>query len=153
VNLLDDIPEGTLVGLDTAVWIYEVEGHAVFGPVVNPFFRDRLALGRNRAGSSLLSLGELLVQPLALGRADLANQYRSYFTPTANLLVWEATRTVVEEAAVLRAKYRLKMLDALLVASAVVNRATLFLCNDNGLRRVTEVKVLVVADYVGPATP
>jgi predicted nucleic acid-binding protein len=153
VSLLADIPEGTLVGLDTAVWIYEVEGQASFGPVVNSFFRDRLALGLNRAGSSLLSLGELLVRPLALGRADLANQYRSYFTTTTNFVVWEATRQVVEEAAALRVKYRLKMMDALLVASAVVNGATLFLCNDNGLRRVSEVKVLVVADYVPPPPP
>jgi predicted nucleic acid-binding protein len=153
VNLLDDIPEGTLVGLDTAVWIYEVEGHASFGPVVNPFFRDRLAQGRNRAGSSLLTLGELLVHPLALGRGDLVNQYRSYFTATTNFVVWEATRQIVEDAAALRVKYRLKMMDALLVASAVANGATLFLCNDNGLRRVSELKVLVVADYVSLATP
>jgi hypothetical protein len=153
MSLLHDIPEGELVGLDTAAWIYQVEMHPTFFPVVEPFFRDRLGWGRNRAGSSLLTLGELLVQPLALGRADLADEYRSYFIPTATFAVWEATQQVVEEAAAFRVKYRLKMLDALLVASAVVNGATLFLCNDTGLRRERELKVLVVADYVTPATP
>jgi len=72
VTLLDDIPEGSLVALDTMVWIYEFEAHPVFGPIVHPFFRDRLDAGKNRAGSSLLTLGELLVQPLASGRADIA---------------------------------------------------------------------------------
>lgn len=153
MSLLDDIPERELVGLDTAVWIYQVEAHPSFFPVVDPFFRDRLGQGRNPARSSLLSLGELLVQPLALGRADLANLYRSYFTPTPTFSVWEPTRQVVEDAAALRVKYGLKMLDALLVASAIVNRASIFLCNDNGLRRVTELKVLIVADYVSQTTP
>lgn len=152
MSLLDDIPEGELVALDTAVWIYEVELHPSFGPVVNPFFRDRLAWGKNRAGSSFLTLAELLVQPLSLGRSDLANQYRSYFTASANFSVWEATRPVVEETAALRAKYRLRTIDALLVASAFVNGAGIFLCNDKGLRRVTEIKVLVLSDYLPSAS-
>jgi predicted nucleic acid-binding protein len=153
VSLLNDIPEGALVGLDTAAWIYEVEANPMFGPVVNPFFRDRLAQGRNRAGSSLIALGELLVQPLAVGRADLANQYRAYFTPSANFTVWEVTRQVVEEAAALRAKHRVKLSDAIHLASALVNGATFFLCNDTGLRRVTELKVLVARDYLPAAPP
>jgi predicted nucleic acid-binding protein len=148
VNLFDDIPEGTLVGLDTAAWIYEVEANPRFGPVIRPFFRDRLALGKNRAGSSLIALGELLVQPLAVGRADLVAEYRTYFRQSGKFSVWEVTREVVEKAAELRAKYRLKMIDALHVASAIVNRADSFVCNDHGLRRVSEVKVLVLGDYV-----
>jgi predicted nucleic acid-binding protein len=153
VSLLDDIPEGELVALDTAVWIYEVEANPSFAPIVNPFFRDRLAWGRNLAGSSLLALGELLVQPLAVGRADLVNQYRSYFTTTANFSVWEVSRQVVERAAALRAKYRLKMIDAVHVATAILNRAPLFRCNDRDLRRVTELKILVHSDYLPGASP
>jgi hypothetical protein len=74
VGLLSDIPEGSLVALDTIVWIYEVEAHPTFGPIVHKFFRDGLDAGRNRAGSSLLTLGELLVQPLSCGRQDLAER-------------------------------------------------------------------------------
>jgi predicted nucleic acid-binding protein len=146
--LIDDIPEGALVGLDSMIWIYEVESDPVFGPVVRPFFQQRLSTGRNRAGSSLLLLGELLVRPLAQGRTDLVNRFRAAIIPSPGFLVWEATRDVVEQAAALRVKYRLKMLDALHVASAVVNRADFFLTNDEGLRRVNEVKVLILADYV-----
>jgi hypothetical protein len=153
VNLLDAIPEGMLVGLDTAPWIYEVEAHPVFGPIVQPFFRDRLGAGKNPAGSSLLALGELLVQPLAVGRGDLANRYQAYFISAANWSVWEVSRDVVETAAALRAKYRLKMMDALHLASAVVNGAAFFLGNDDGLRKVTEVQVLVLKDYTAPVVP
>ncbi|MBI4604023.1 MAG: hypothetical protein HY721_18865 [Planctomycetes bacterium] len=104
MSLLDDIPVGSLVALDTVAWIYEVEAHATFGPIVRPFFSERLEMGENRAGSSLLTLGELLVQPLSLGRADIASWYRS--------------------------------------------RADLLVTNDQGIRRVKEIRVLVLSDYL-----
>lgn len=148
MTLLDAIPEGSLVALDTVIWIYEVEAHPDFGPVVHPFFRDRLGAGRNPAGTSLLTLGELLVQPLSAGRTDLADRYRAYLSPSPGFFVWDVTRAVVEVAARLRAGYRLKMLDALHVATAIINRADLFLTNDEGLRRVTEVTVMTLTSFV-----
>ncbi len=74
MSLLDDIPEGVVVGLDASVWIYEFEANPTYGPIVHPFFRDRLDAGKNRFGSSLLTLAEVLVQPIALGRKDLADR-------------------------------------------------------------------------------
>jgi predicted nucleic acid-binding protein len=153
MSLLDDIPEGTLIGLDAAVWIYEFEGNPTYGPVVHPFFRDRLDAGKNRFGSSLLTLGELLVQPIVLGRTDLADRYRAAFLPRPGFEAWEITRDVIERAAALRAKYRLKTVDALHMAGAVLNRADLFLSNDHGLARVAEIKVLVLKNYLPRATP
>jgi uncharacterized protein len=148
MNLIDAVPAGAVVALDTMVWIYELEAHPEFGPIVRSFFRDGLEAGRNRAGSSLLTLGELLVQPLSLGRLELVDRYRRIFTPDSGFAVWEVTRDVVETAAALRAKYRLRMLDALHVASALVHRAGFFVTNDEGLRRVNEVKVLILSDLV-----
>ncbi len=55
MSLLADVPEGVLVALDTVAWIYEVEAHPTFRPIIHPFFRDRLGTGRNPAGSSLLA--------------------------------------------------------------------------------------------------
>ena len=151
--LFDDIPDGALVALDAMIWIYEVESDPVFGPIVRPFFRDRLATGRNRASSSILALGELLVRPLRAGSTVLVQKFRAALTPSPDFFVWDVTRDVVEKAAELRAKYNLKMMDALHVASAVVNRADLFLTNDDGLRRVTEIRVLVLKDYLPGTTP
>lgn len=148
MNLIEAVSAGTLVALDTMVWIYEFEAHPQFGPVVHSLFRDGLEAGRNPAGSSQLTLGELLVQPLSAGRSGLADRYRRIFTTGSGFTVWEVTRKVVETATSLRAKYRLRMLDALHVASAVVNRAGFFVTNDEGLRRVNEVKVLILSDFV-----
>ena len=53
MNLLDDIPEGVPVALDTAPWIYEVEANATFWPIVHPLFVDRFKLGKNRVALEL----------------------------------------------------------------------------------------------------
>jgi predicted nucleic acid-binding protein len=107
MSLLDHIPEGDLVALDASIWIYEFEANPTYGPIVHPFFRDRLDVGKNRCGSSLLTLAEVLVQPLGLGRKDLADRYRAAFVPRPGFEVWEMTREVIERSADLRARYRL----------------------------------------------
>jgi predicted nucleic acid-binding protein len=153
MSLLDDIPEGALVGLDASIWIYEFEAHPTYGPIVHPFFRDRLDVGKNCFGASLLTLGEVLVQPIALSRTDLADRYRAAFLPRPGFEAWEMTRHVIERAAELRARYRLKLVDALHLAAAIVNRADLFLSNDEDFRHVTEIRVLVLDDYLPGAVP
>ena len=40
MNILDAIPTGSLVALDTVVWIYEFEFHPIFGQVTRTLFRD-----------------------------------------------------------------------------------------------------------------
>jgi hypothetical protein len=35
MSLLDDIPPGSLVALDTVIWIYELEANPIFGPITD----------------------------------------------------------------------------------------------------------------------
>jgi predicted nucleic acid-binding protein len=147
MNLLDEIPHGSLVALDTVVWIYEFESNPVFGPITNELFQRGFGTGHCRAGCCLLALAELLVQPLSSGRLDIAEQYRRIIMPNPGLAVWDVNREVIECAASLRAKYRVRLLDAIHVAGAVVNQADRFLTNDEGLRRIQEIRILVLADY------
>lgn len=152
MNILDAIPTGSLVALDTVVWIYEFEFHPVFGPVTRILFREGFGKAVCRAASSLLVLGEVLVEPLAKSRTDVANRYRLIISPGPDLMVWPISQDVIETAALLRAKYRIKMLDAIHVASAIVHRADVFVTNDGGLRRISEVPILILSDYL-PASP
>lgn len=149
-GILESIPAGALIALDTMAWIYEFEAHPRFGPVTHALFTELIGTGRNPAGTSLLVLGELLVRPLALGRNDLAAEYRRIVKSGAGLSVWDVTREVVEKAADLRARHRLKMLDALHVASAIVNGAEVFVTNDAGLNRVDEITLLILDHYASP---
>jgi predicted nucleic acid-binding protein len=57
----------------------------------------------------------------------------------------------METAASLRARYRVKLLDAIHVASALIHRANCFITNDEGLRKIQEVRILILADYLPSA--
>jgi predicted nucleic acid-binding protein len=157
VTILDAISPGSLVAVDTVVWIYEFEFHPIFGPVTQILFRDGFGKAVCRAACSLLVLGEVLVKPLSQSRTDLADRYRLALSPNPYMTVWPIGRDVMETAASLRAKYRVKLLDAIHLASAIVHQADLFVTNDGGHRRVTEIPILILADYLpapsGPLPP
>jgi hypothetical protein len=88
MNLLDDVPVGAVVGLDTDPLIYFLEGHASYGPVVLPFFDTRLQHGLNEAITSVVSLAEVLVKLLSAARHDLAQRYRDLLTGAPPTLPW-----------------------------------------------------------------
>ncbi len=72
MSILDAIPAGSLVALDT---------------VTQKLFQDGFGKGAFRAACSLLVLGEVLVQPLARSRTDLADQYRRILASGPDLTV------------------------------------------------------------------
>ncbi len=151
--LLDDIPLGTVVALDTAPLIYFIEAHPQFGPIIRPLFVDRLGPGLNRGITSVVTLSEVLVQPLRMGRNDLVQQHRDFLTATPHFSLAEVSSGVALRAADLRARYGLRLADAFQIAAALIYGATLFVTNDDGLRRVTELRVLVLKDYLPPPSP
>lgn len=153
MNLLDDIPLAATVGLDTAPIIYYIEAHARYGPIVQPLFVDRIQKGDNTGVTSTVSLAEVLVQPLALGRMDLVKSYRDLLTAGPHLVLSDITPSVAERSADLRGRSNLRLPDAFQMAAALEKGATLFLTNEMGLRRVTELRVLVLDDYLVPGSP
>jgi predicted nucleic acid-binding protein len=58
----------------------------------------------------------------------------------------EINSIVAERAADFRARYGMRLPDALQVAAAVQERCEAFLTNDRRLARVTETRVLVLDD-------
>ncbi|HKI38570.1 MAG TPA: PIN domain-containing protein [Gemmataceae bacterium] len=153
MNLLDDIPAGAVIGLDTAPLIYYLEGHPDWGPLVRPLFDTRIIPGTNVAVTATITLAEVLVKPLRSGRADLVASYRTFLTGTPHLSLAAITSGVAEQGADFRARYGLRLPDACQVAAALAARATLFVTNDAQFRRVRELTVVVLSDYLPPPAP
>ncbi len=149
MTLLDDIPPGTLVGVDTAPIIYMIEQHSIFGPVVLPFFSQRVDVGANPIVTSIISLAEVLIKPIALGRTDLVDSYRNLLTKGPHLTLMDLSRGTAERAAALRAKYGLRLPDAFQVAASLEAGAPCFMTNDVRLRAIQELRVIVLQDYLG----
>lgn len=65
-----------------------------------------------------------------------------------NLYLKAVSPVTAELSAELRARYRLRTPDALQIAAALEAGCEAFLCNDANLRRITELRVLVLDDLV-----
>jgi len=135
------------VGFDTPVFIYHIEGTT---RVAEPAWvaMDELAGGAFAGVTSVLTLMEIAVKPLQVGRPDVAEEYEVLLANYPNLTVAAIDRRIARRAAELRAPHRLRPADALQVAACLEQGATAFLTNDRELRRITELQVLILEDFV-----
>jgi predicted nucleic acid-binding protein len=134
--------------LDTAPIIYYIEDHEEFGPVVKSIV-NYFTLGNVTAFSSVITLTEVLPQPIAKGKAELANQFIEFLRYGKNILLLDITADIAEKAGRFRAKYPfLKNLDALQLACAVINNSDAFVTNDKSLKRIDEIEILLISDFL-----
>ena len=100
--------------------------------------------GRNTGLCSTLSLLEVLVQPYKQNNDELVNQFYALLTTYTNLQ-WIGLRTAIADTgARLRAKYNIKTSDAILLATALTAGATGFIGNDNKMKGIAELDVLIL---------
>jgi predicted nucleic acid-binding protein len=143
---LDDALHGvTLLGLDTAPLIYLVEDHPQYADLVDEVAR-RISDGRVVGITSVVTLGEVMVQPFARGDVRLQQRYRDLLLYSLGFRTLPVDAVMAERAAELRARYGMRLPDALQIAVAIDERCEAFLTNDRRLARVTEIRVLVLDD-------
>jgi len=140
------------VGLDTSVFIYHFEASREFAAPAGSVLQA-LARGDFLGVTSVLTLMEVSVKPLQLGRQDVADEYEILLSNYPNLLIADVTRSVTRRAATLRATHRLKPADAVQVAACIEHGATAFVTNDRDLHRLTEIDVLILGDFVQQQKP
>ena len=131
--------------LDTAPVIYYVQGVTPFFPVVDALFKEIDSVNL-LAVSSPVTLAECLVLPIRLGNIALQQDFLDLLTNTQGITFANIDVAVGRLAADMEARYRLKLPDALQVATALVAGCEAFLTNDVQLKRITEVKILVVSE-------
>lgn len=93
--------------------------------------------------TSRLSRLECRVKPLREGDHQLLARYDTFFTRRL-MQVAELSAPVVERATELRARLGLKTPDSLHVATAIEERADLFLTGNAALARVTDLHVEII---------
>ena len=140
------LPSNGPVYLDTVGFIYSVERIEPYRTLLEPMWLEAQA-GRFTVVSSELLVLETLVKPLREGDSTLESVFRSLFDADEVMLV-PTTRTLWEDAARLRAATGLKVPDALHAATAVRAGCTLFVTNDSDFRRVQDLSVIVLDDFL-----
>lgn len=132
------LPDGALVLMDSAPIVYFLEKHPKFSPIFRPLFRAHAA-GRVQFAVTTISIAEVLTGPLQAGDEALAERYR------AVLESWQVVALnsdIAENAARLRASLRLKLPDAVQVASALAINADALVTHDRDFARVRALRVL-----------
>ncbi|MEW6208165.1 MAG: type II toxin-antitoxin system VapC family toxin [Acidobacteriota bacterium] len=143
MRLTDALSGVTKLGLDTAPFIYFIESNPAYLALMREVMRliDSQTLA---ACCSVITLTEVLTRPLQTGDVALAEQYRDILLNTCSLTVLPIDSTIAERAAKLRADYRLRTPDALQIAAALEYGCEAFLCNDNNMRRVADLRILLL---------
>lgn len=100
------------LGLDTSPVIYPIEVNPRYIAQVDEVFR--LISRRAITGvPSMVTLAEVLVQPFQRSDTRMANEYRNVLLNSGTLRMVPVGSVIAERAAELRARYRLRMPDAL----------------------------------------
>ncbi len=133
--------------IDTSVWIYHFEQHPIFAPPAASVI-EQLEDGKFRGIASELTLLELTVRPLQLGRQDAADDYETLLSYFPNLQLEPITRGILLEASGLRARFRLRTPDAIQLATGLQAGATLAITNDEGWRDLTVIETTILADAI-----
>lgn len=107
---------------------------------------ESLEEGKFRGVASELTLLELTVQPLRLGRQDAADDYEVLLDYFPNFELVPISREILLEAASLRARQGLQTPDAIQIATALRAGATLAITNDKAWRPAPLIETLLLSD-------
>lgn len=146
MNIIDGLEGVTRLFLDTAPVIYFVEQHPQYFAVVREVF-EQFRDGSLIAVASPVTLAECLVRPYSLGQTELQQYFIELITDNDTIEYVPITdQSIALKAAQIRARYNIQLPDAFQIAVALAAKCEAFLTNDAILKRVTELRVLVLDD-------
>jgi predicted nucleic acid-binding protein len=108
---------GAAIHLDANIVIFSVESREPWSRQLRPLFNE-LDRGSIRCMLSELTIAEALAKPIALGDELHLDGFRELFAPDSVLEMLPVERAVLTLAAEIRGRLKLKLFDAIHVATA-----------------------------------
>jgi predicted nucleic acid-binding protein len=142
------LPASGKVYADAQIFIYAVERHLIYGPLVDPLWQAVQA-GTLEVIGSELTLMESLVGPIKKSDMATAIAFEQFFLQ-AGISLLPITPPILREAARLRATTKLRTPDAIQAATAMTAGCALFVTNDFGFRGFTGLPVVILDDLLKP---
>lgn len=136
------------VFIDTAPFIYFIEGNRD-----NPLYYDKVRSFLNdcynndvQFVTSVITIEEYFVYPYRVSEDKYIDLFEKMIQ-TLNFKVIDIDKTIAKSAAKIRAEYKaFKAMDALQIATAMLNECDLLLTNDKQLRQFKGIKCITVND-------
>jgi predicted nucleic acid-binding protein len=95
-----------------------------------------------------VTFAEILTKPFTEKNFSIADEIKFTLRSFSSLSVASIDEKLAEAAALIRARYTIRLPDALQVAAAIQREATLFLTNNKRVKKVDAVEVLVLSDLL-----
>ena len=134
--LADFLARQKKIGIDTSLFIFQIEGNPRYSALVHPVFLWLLKPGSQGVTSTITML-ELLVRPYRRGDIDSVNRFYALLSTFPHLEWIEPTLAIADRAARLRAEHHLRTADALQIAATLDAGAGGFISNDLPFRKVS----------------
>lgn len=122
------LEKSATIAIDSSVFIYQVEDSREFASLTNIVF-DLFTQDKITLITSTITVAEI-------------------FTKMINLMIVPLDRDLAMLSALIRGKYRFHLPDAIQVATAVSAKAKTFVTNDERLKKVKELEILCLSDFV-----
>jgi len=132
-----------VIGLDTNVFIYQLEANPQYLPLTDLIFRT-LERSTLRAVTSTITMTGLLVPAYRSLDDQRVDEFYSLLSTYPNLAWIEPGLRIADLAAELRAMHGLKTPDALQIATAIYSGASAFVTNGPIFDRIKQVEILVL---------
>lgn len=132
------------VCLDTNILAYFFEESPRFGSLVKKIVRN-LQKDKTELKITFLTLAEILVHPVKLNDEGLIELYSNIQNHLNIQIIYPNEKTALI-AAQLRAEYNIKTPDALNIAIAISNNCSAFLTNDETLKKIKPLKILLLKE-------
>lgn len=151
-SLENAIPEGDRVLLDASALIAYLNGGEPASSVADHIINDWVRTGRNEAVVSMISVMEVLIQPLRRGTEPYQTALE-FLTHFPHMTAVPVTLQVAQEAASLRATYGFRPPDALTIGTGLAAQVGHLVTNDERWRRLQPIKSRVKVCYLAGFLP
>ena len=140
---MNGIGKAKVVALDSNIFIYQFENNPDFISSTQAIF-SKLTRNKIQIVTSIVSLIEMLSYPAPQSVLD---RIRTDFFSTPGLTVYNVDEAIGLEAARIRRKIKIRLPDAIQLATAIFAKATIFVTNDESMKRFKKIKVVMLKEF------
>lgn len=136
------------VSFDTMLLIYFSDKNSHYFDLVYHLMMQA-EIGKIECFVSIMVYLETLTSFYKTGDLTGIKTLQKIFILYSNIHFDEVDKKVTDKSAELRAKYNLKSPDAIILATAILNKARLFITNDIKIKqKFKEIEVICLKDYI-----
>lgn len=142
------IEDGKTLLLDTNCFIYYFEDNPNYSDKLEKIFTD-IQDGNNEAFMSIITFMEILVKPKKDNNVFIENRYKLMLTNYPNLSIVNMEYNIADIASRLRANYKIKTPDAIIVATGIAMNVDYIITNDIRLRDICNnesIDIIIMED-------